>query len=767
MKKIFTTVLLSVFTLAIFAQADVLPPQLNSPDDGKTSQMPDVLLDWYATAGIGVITYVCELDLDENFSSPSEFTVETSSAVMENLNFGDTYFWRVKASDESGEESDWSEVFSFTTINRFDISKPDDGEIDSPPDEQIKWKTNYTGTMLSGVSFMDCVIDTTYFWQKTNQAVSDENFLGVSCIDGKSLAVGEGGAVLYYDGMQWAEQESNTGDDLFCVSFVDENNGWAAGEGGTIIYFNGTEWSEGTSNVSEDLLGMYFVDANNGWAVGTGGVVIYYNGTEWAEQTSATSDDLYGVSFVDANNGWAAGDGGTIVYFNGTEWSEESSPVTKDLFGIDFVDASNGWVAGKSGAIAYYDGSEWTEQESETNMDLFFITAVSATEVWSGGEEESGMVEYNGVEWLEVTAGTQELLNASSVFSDDFGFMVGENGTIMAKNADAFSSPISQFLTTHADSAKIFLSELYFGKDYYFKIRGRHSEDTSAWSSISQFTTIAKPVNVAPESGVTNQSLDLLIEWEEISGTYEYIYELCSDPEFSYSCTGYSETNSFVPQGLLFGETYYWHIKARHSADTTDWSETWNFTVVDQLTHISPADGSHVTDIFATLEWEEVTGVNGYYVQYADNEALIGADVTKVEDPEQTTFIVPEVLEDGETFYWNVRAYIAGDTTEWSSPWSFIMGGVGVNELLTANNISIYPNPTQGLIFVELNAIERTPLQIKVSNLLGEILIEEDYTAHQGLNTHRIDLENFGTGIYMIQMQSGNEVFTQRVVIDK
>ncbi len=73
---------------------------------------------------------------------------------------------------------------------------------------------------------MDVLIDTAYYWQKTNQTVSDDNFLGVSSIDGKSWAVGEGGTILYYDGMQWAEQTSNTGDDLFAVSFID-NNTWS------------------------------------------------------------------------------------------------------------------------------------------------------------------------------------------------------------------------------------------------------------------------------------------------------------------------------------------------------------------------------------------------------------------------------------------------------------------------------------------------------------------------------------------------------------
>jgi hypothetical protein len=159
--------------------------------------------------------------------------------------------------------------------------------------------------------------------------------------------------------------------------------------------------------------------------------------------------------------------------------------------------------------------------------------------------------------------------------------------------------------------------------------------------------------------------------------------------------------------------------------------------------------------------------VNGFYVAYADNIQFVDAKITKIDDPEISSFIVPEILDDGSTYYWNVRAFIAGDTTQWSDPWSFIMGGVGVNETLNSNNISIFPNPTKGLLFVELNTPEQTPISIKISNLLGEVIIEEEFTAQPGINKRTLNLQHLGTGVYLIKMQSGTEVYNQRVIIDR
>jgi hypothetical protein len=58
-------------------------------------------------------------------------------------------------------------------------------------------------------------------------------------------------------------------------------------------------------------------------------------------------------------------------------------------------------------------------------------------------------------------------------------------------------------------------------------------------------------------------------------------------------------------------------------------------------------------------------------------------------------------------------------------------------------------------------------MQIMVSNLLGEVIIEEEFTAQPGINKRSINLEHFGTGVYLVKIQSGTEVYNQRVIIDR
>jgi hypothetical protein len=64
-----------------------------------------------------------------------------------------------------------------------------------------------------------------------------------------------------------------------------------------------------------------------------------------------------------------------------------------------------------------------------------------------------------------------------------------------------------------------------------------------------------------------------------------------------------------------------------------------------------------------------------------------------------------------------------------------------------------------------MDAMMETEINITISNLLGETMIEENYTAQQGVTKRSFDMSEFGKGVYLLQIQSGEEVFTKRVIL--
>ena len=764
MKKLLITKIAVLLSVMLFAQADILPPQLVYPANAAVKQMPNTELDWYASAGIGEVTYRVELDEDANFSNPLVYNTVLSAQKLENLFFGQTYYWRVKAIDDTGE-SQWSETYSFSVFKRVLPNKPDDGKLAVAPNVNITWKPSISGTTLSGLKKIQCKLDTAYSFTQVMQTVSTANLFDAFYLDENSAwIVGANGTIMFYDGTGFSLQDTPGNDDLFAIYMVDANNGWAAGESGTILYFDGTDWTEQTNESNEDLFGIVMIDENMGYAVGDGGTIVSFDGTGWTEENSSVNVPLAAITLLDGNNIWAVGEDGTIIYFNGTDWVTQTSPSTKDLYCVSFADANHGWIGGKSGTMLFFNGTEWIEVVITSTIDVNFISMIDADMGIAGGKNGL-LLDYDGVDWVENTSGSVNLLHGIGLLDADNAWIVGDGGTTIMKSDAGFTSPLARTFTTSADSTKIVTSELFFAKKYFWKIRGIHATDTSEWSSVRHFFTIENPTNVAPTNNATGQMLDLTVEWTAIPGVFEYIIELCDDPNFSTPCMTFSDENSFQPQGLLFNKTYYWHVKAAHTQDTSNFSPTWSFQTLNKVNLISPANGSHVSEIFATLTWQELSGLSGVQVYYDTDQNFPMPEIVDLEGP-VSSFKIPFMLIDDETYYWKVRAYENGDTTTWSDTWSFIMGEVGINEL-NKHNVKLFPNPSNGILNIEVDGNVQGDVFFTISNLLGEIILTENYTFNPGVNSRRINLSEFENGLYIVQFKSGKSVYTQKVILDR
>jgi len=83
-------------------------------------------------------------------------------------------------------------------------------------------------------------------------------------------AVGEGGTILFHDGVSWAPQPSGTANNLRGVSALDRHHVWAVGDGGTILYEHGS-WTQETCDGTASLTGVSALATANGWGAAVSG----------------------------------------------------------------------------------------------------------------------------------------------------------------------------------------------------------------------------------------------------------------------------------------------------------------------------------------------------------------------------------------------------------------------------------------------------------------------------------------------------------------
>ncbi len=88
-----------------------------------------------------------------------------------------------------------------------------------------------------------------------------------------------------------------------------------------------------------------------------------------------------------------------------------------------------------------------------------------------------------------------------------------------------------------------------------------------------------------------------------------------------------------------------------------------------------------------------------------------------------------------------------------------IFSPTGISELENSN-ISIYPNPTNGIINIELNTIT-TIDKISISDLQGKIIYLNESLTKSSI---QIDLNEFSNGVYMMELQSNTGVSVHKII---
>lgn len=85
----------------------------------------------------------------------------------------------------------------------------------------------------------------------------------------------------------------------------------------------------------------------------------------------------------------------------------------------------------------------------------------------------------------------------------------------------------------------------------------------------------------------------------------------------------------------------------------------------------------------------------------------------------------------------------------------------------TDETLKFYPNPNTGSFMIELYVPEQNDLNIRIYNQLGQIVYSHKKTQFSGELKERLSLNDQPTGIYFLQLTSGDKTFNEKVIINK
>ncbi len=78
---------------------------------------------------------------------------------------------------------------------------------------------------------------------------------------------------------------------------------------------------------------------------------------------------------------------------------------------------------------------------------------------------------------------------------------------------------------------------------------------------------------------------------------------------------------------------------------------------------------------------------------------------------------------------------------------------------------AITPNPTHGELNIQYEAISDDDVNISVTNLLGQVLYQNQYNSSIGLNALNLNLQHWEPGIYFVNFTINGEAITQKITL--
>ena len=111
----------------------------------------------------------------------------------------------------------------------------------------------------------------------------------------------------------------------------------------------------------------------------------------------------------------------------------------------------------------------------------------------------------------------------------------------------------------------------------------------------------------------------------------------------------------------------------------------------------------------------------------------------------------------------NGGAYKAPSWTSfiyWTQPTTIrLEGGTAIN------NLDVYPNPSRDIFNVTFTSEDVQDLDVRVLNVVGEVVYTENLEQFVGEYTKAIDLATYTKGVYFLEITTNNGVVNKKLIL--
>lgn len=514
---------------------------------------------------------------------------------------------------------------------------------------------------------------------------------------------------------------------------------------------------------------------NSPWTVGNQGLV--YRSTVSCGVGDA-SVNLTGVSFNDDNTGYVVG--GNKIFKstnNAASWFRiyplSDQTTYNDVY---FANKDTGWVAcslagegviigttngGASWELQYkgpYAGSEFTFVEKKYGWLLCGNSVLRTTNV-------AGQQNPPPVLLLPANGATAQSLTPQLDWQDALNAI---NYRIQLSADSLFTGSIIDDSTITGSIYDVQPGILQNYTQYYWRVAAKNSASWSDFSTRFSFRTFGIPNNVVlsyPSNNASGIGTSLTFNWftalptkktdkqnvsekdkslRDAAGKLSignYWFEMTRDTvnlTDLITDTLLTDTSKAV-SGLIFSNSYYWRVKAKNEAGWGAFSPWWKFTTTNGAPVLQqPVNNQTEVQVIPLLNWSDVAGALKYRVQMS---AFSNFSVLWLDDSSSTAsqFQVPNgILAYNSLYYWRVKTRNTAGWGEYQTPIRFF------TQVVPPPPVPALSAPANGATGVEL-----TPL-LNWNDVTGSTKYRVQVSLASDFSTTQIDDSGIVASEYQI-----------------
>ena len=253
------------------------------------------------------------------------------------------------------------------------------------------------------------------------------------------------------------------------------------------------------------------------------------------------------------------------------------------------------------------------------------------------------------------------------------------------------------FTTLVVDLDEIVLSAyfneyLLFGQQYFWRVKATDDNGSSDWSVVYTFTTFSEGENNKPNDGDDEVQIRPNFTWkkkvdgEDITGLDGFHVQVDTSENFDSPISitylsGLDDNGALefelTPDYLLFGTTYFWHIRPMHAEDVGTWTEVYSFETVLGVELDKPSNNDDGVEFDQELSWDDLENNSDDVFDYTCQISLDDTFDDPITIITNEVEFAPDFYKFGTEYFWRVKAAHPYDV----SPWSEVRSFTTINEI--------------------------------------------------------------------------------------